>query len=395
MSSSQFGVQPSRLGVINDTTDGSFAQDNALFLKVFSGEVLTTFEENNIMMPLHRVRTITSGKTAQFPTTGVASAAYHTPGESLFHQNVTNTISGDQNSEVLTQTNANKYLSKVKHAERTINIDGVLTASAFLADIDEAKNHYEVRSIYSTEIGRQLAYTADRNLIRTVIAGARATTDRFGGTNTGGDDTYGGAVINLGDNTTAAQNEIQISSDAVTTNGSEPSAATGASLIQGLFTAAELFDAKNVPAEGRYCILPPAQYYKLVKENQDAINRDYGNDGNGSIASGVIVSVAGIQVMKSNHVPTSGGGGTNIHSDGAVANDVYGSGGVGYEATSYADTVGIIFQTEGVGTVKLLDLAMESEYYMERLGTLLMAKYAMGHGVLREECCCEMILNAG
>ena len=36
-----------------------------------------------------------------------------------------------------------------------------------------------------------------------------------------------------------------------------------------------------------------------------------------------------------------------------------------------------------------MDLAMESEYIMERLGTLLLAKYAMGHGVLREECCYE------
>ena len=69
----------SRLGQSNLTGD-----TDALFLKVFSGEVLTTFEENNIMMPLHRVRTISSGKTAQFPTTGVAEAKYHTPGESLF-----------------------------------------------------------------------------------------------------------------------------------------------------------------------------------------------------------------------------------------------------------------------------------------------------------------------
>ena len=41
---------------------------------------------------------------------------------------------------------------------------------------------------------------------------------------------------------------------------------------------------------------------------------------------------------------------------------------------------------EAIGTVKLLDLATESEYQIERQGTLFVAKYAMGHGVLRPEC---------
>ena len=39
-----------------------------------------------------------------------------------------------------------------------------------------------------------------------------------------------------------------------------------------------------------------------------------------------------------------------------------------------------------VGTVKLKDLATESEYQIQRQGTLMVAKYAMGHGGLRPEC---------
>ena len=38
-----------------------------------------------------------------------------------------------------------------------------------------------------------------------------------------------------------------------------------------------------------------------------------------------------------------------------------------------------------MGTVKLMDLAVESEYDIERQGTLMVAKYAAGHGVLRPE----------
>lgn len=384
------GVQPSRLGLVNDTGTGY----DELFLKVFSGEVLTTFEENNVMMPLHRVRTITSGKSAQFPVTGVAAAKYHIPGESLLTQEFDAAAGNGSDVTSVDETGTNKYLSKMKHAEKTISIDGVLTASAFLADIDEAKNHYEVRSIYSTEIGRQLAYTADKNLIRTVIAGARTTTGRFGATLAGGTSTYGGGIINIGDHTPSG-NEIAIpSGKQVLTNGATPASATGDALLHAIFLAAELMDSKNVPSDGRFCLLPPAQYYKLIKENVDAINRDYGNDGNGSTAAGNIVSVAGVRILKSNHVPSGAASSTEIHADASINNDVFGSGGVGYGNAAFADTCGVVFQTEAVGTVKLMDLSMESEYFMDRLGTLLMAKYAMGHGVLREECCYEIMIDS-
>lgn len=362
------------------------SDNDALFLKVFSGEVLTTFEENNIMMPLHRTRTISSGKTAQFPTTGVATAKYHTPGESLF---------GEEYNA------ASAYLSKVPHAEVTIAIDGVLTASAFLNDIDEAKNHYEVRSIYSQEIGRQLAYHADKAVLRTLLAGARAGTDRFGTTINAAGLKYGGVRINVGAKA-ASGNLIRpdFSFSAVAdlvpgtaADGHESVAADekGSELmLDTLFTAARLFDEKNVSAQGRYCVLPPSVYYKLLTGNQDAINRDFGNDGNGSLAQGQIVSVAGIQILKSNHLGLTNESSDALLADSTINNDVFGGGGAGYGADNRT-SVGVIFQTDAVGTVKLMDLAMESEYFMERMGTLMMAKYAMGHGVLRNEACIEIV----
>jgi hypothetical protein len=53
----------SRLGQINGT-GGSYANDNALFLKVFGGEVLTAFANKVVTMDKHMVRTISSGKSA-------------------------------------------------------------------------------------------------------------------------------------------------------------------------------------------------------------------------------------------------------------------------------------------------------------------------------------------
>ena len=134
----------SRLGLVNNSGTGY----DALFLKVFSGEVLTAFSENNIFNDsLHNVRTISSGKSAQFPVTGAATAAYHTPGNPL--------------------VGANQILAN----EKIISIDDLLIAQSFVANIDELKNHYDVRAIYAKELGKALAKTYDQNVAK-VIANA-------------------------------------------------------------------------------------------------------------------------------------------------------------------------------------------------------------------------------
>ena len=120
----------SRLGLVNNTGSSY----DALFLKTFSGEVLSAFRKATVFEALHTVRTIKSGKSAQFPIIGLSSTAYHTPG---------------------TQLTGNA----IKHAEAVINIDDKLVSNVFVADIDEAKNHYDVRSQYTTEMGNALAYT--------------------------------------------------------------------------------------------------------------------------------------------------------------------------------------------------------------------------------------------
>jgi hypothetical protein len=373
-------VQPSRLG---QAYSGSFGADaDALFLKVFSGEIITTFEKYNQMMPLHRVRTIQSGKSATFPVTGVASAKYHVPGESVLSEASGTALYGSTTGGATFTGSAStfdsgisptsKYLSRFKHNEKVIFIDDVLVSSTFVADIDEMKNHYDVRSIYSTEIGRALAYTADKNLIRTVIAGARKSTDRFGGSTAS--DGYLGAQVGI---------------------GSTPS---GNTIVQGLYTVAQKMDEANVPSEERFCLLTPATYYKLIQDqaNNLSLNRDYGNEGNGSIASGEIFEVAGIKIMKTNHLPTANESSTQdtLHGASGVKNDVNGTADAGYSGLNYSTTRGIVFHREAVGTVKLMDLSLESDYIMERLGTLMLAKYAMGHNVLREECCYELIATA-
>ena len=329
----------SRLGQVNATGDV-----DSLFLKVFSGEILTTFEEQNVMKDLHMVRTISSGKTAQFPVTGIAEANYHTVGEDI--------VDG-----------SNGYLSTIKHAERTINIDDVLIASTFIANIDELKNHYDVRSIYAKELGKALAKRFDIATMKTLFAAAGGTSP------IGGND---GTEV----------------SGATTT--------TAAGLVDALYAVARSLDEKDAPDEGRFAILTPAQYYTLLTSDNVAINRD--NGGVGNVADGVIARVAGINLYKSNHLDAMiglGDASADATGDGSSNNAVFGGNGYNGDFSALSGTgsaKGFLAGTkEAIGTVKLLDLATESEYQIQRQGTLFVAKYAMGHGVLRPECAVKVL----
>ena len=315
-------ANPSRLGQQNGT-----GSDLALFLKVFGGEVLTAFAEANIMFngsvngtPLHLVRTIQSGKSAQFPATWKAAASYHTPGTEIV---------GDP----------------IRHNERVINIDSLLIASAFIANIDEAMNHYDVRSIYTTELGYALARVADRNLLQLAVLAARASATITGG--------YGGTVL---------------------TNAGYGNVAD--TLAQGLYDAGQALDEKDVPETDRFCVLRPAQYNLLVQSSK-AINRDWNAMGpNGAYSEGKVFKVNGITILKSNHLPN-----TNVTAVSGENNTYSGN---------FTTTVGVVFHKSAVGTVKLMDLAVESQYDIRRQGTLFVAKYAMGHGILRPEAAVEL-----
>ncbi len=316
-----------------------------IFLKQFSGEVLASFAERNVMMPLHTVRTITSGKSAQFPMTGVATAAYHVPG-----------------AEILG--------GAINHAERVIHIDNLLTSSAFIANIDEAMNHYDVRSIYSKEIGYALSNHADKALLRTVIAGSLDAADPIG--NAGG----GSVVVGT----------------------------TGDAAVQGLLDCAQKFDETDVPQGDRYAVVTPDTFYNILKsgaagQGTNIMNRDFG--GTASPTRGEqALTVGGIQVMMSNHIPTANedddASGTvdPVLGSTSVRNSPFADAGVtnaetneGYSGTTFAGYRGVCFHRSGVGTVKLLDLAVESDYLVQNQGTLMVSKFAMGHNYLRADAC--------
>lgn len=307
-------IAPSRLGEVNN-----LGGDNlALFLKVFSGMVINEFDEINKMMDKHTVKTISSGKSAQFPVMGSAAAAYHVAGEELTAQDIL-------------------------HAEKIINIDSALLSPVFIASIDEAMNHYDVRAPYAAKLAAELANRADKNLLQVAVLAARAST-----TITGGD---GGTVL-----TNAAYGN------------------DGDVLAGGIFDAGQAFDEHNVPEDNaRYLALKPAQY-NLLAQTTKVLNSDW--NGAGSYSKGNVTEIDSIQVVKSNHVPTS------VISGVTGENNTY--------SGTFTTTVGVAWHSSAIGTVKLQDMRSEAEYQMFRQGTWLLSKYIMGHGILRPECAVEL-----
>jgi hypothetical protein len=151
-----------------------------------------------------------------------------------------------------------------------------------------------------------------------------------------------------------------------------------------LFESARLLDEKDVPASDRYAIITPAMYYELINSTDivtgSIINRDIG--GEGSVAAGTVSRIAGISLLVSNHIPQADEdsvGHTNRWEGNAGA-----GAGNDYQL-DYTHVAGLVFQKGGFGTLKLMDLSMESEYLIQRQGNLFVAKYSMGHGALRPE----------
>jgi len=321
----------SRLGLVNNTgTDF-----DALFLKTFSGEILTAFAENNIFNEaMHTVRSIASGKSAQFPVLGTATAAYHTVGTPLVGAN------------------------QIKANEKIINIDDLLISQAFVADIDSLKNHYDVRQTYSAELGKALARTFDQNVAKVIANASRASTTLSGGN--------GGLVLTLASGNTASAN------------------VTGDELAAAIYDIAQTFDERDIPTTDRFVVLPPAEYYKLAESATRTIDVDFNPGGNGSFASGRIQQIAGMPVMMSNNVPQS-----NVGSNPSGANNTY--------SGDDSKTIGLVFHKSAVGTVKLMDMTTEisgADYNLMYQGTLMVAKYALGHGILRPEAAATIKLSA-
>jgi hypothetical protein len=285
----------------------------AMYMKLFSGEVMTAFEINCVFRDKVFRQSISGGKTKQFPIMGRNTAAYHTVGTE---------ITGNQ----------------VAVAEKNITIDDMLVSSVFLSDWDEAVQHYEVRSKHAAEIGRALAVKMDKTLAQCGVLAARAS-----------------SVIDGEDGGTQLTDANY--------------ATSGAALAAGAFDVRQIADENSLTGT-LSMFVRPAQYY-LLAETTSLLNKDWG--GRGSFAKAEIPEVAGLEIVKTNNLPS-----TNIN-----------SGPSKYQG-NFTNTQALIMSQDAVGVLTLIDVAVNSKYMLERLGTFVLGNMAFGADWLRPICAHEL-----
>lgn len=317
-------TSPSLLGQLNLAGD-----DTALYLKMFSGEVMATFARSNIMSGLHRTKIVGPGRSHQFPALGEAEANYHVRGEDLLDP-------------------ANGYLNLIEHGERTIQPDKPLIAPTFVDNWDEKIRHYEYRADYARVLGQALGRKMDQQELRLVALAARSTATLSA---TQSPDKDGSVIIEAG-------------------------AATDAAVMESaIVQAATALAQKDVPMEGLVFILRPSMYF-LLQQNGRLLDVNYGNAGNGSQAGGSLLRGYGFRILTSNNLPS-----TNVA---AVTGELNAYNG------DFRDTAAVAFHYDAIGTVIREGIQTEQEYVVKNQGWLLLAKAIVGHGILRPEAAVEI-----
>lgn len=305
------------------TTD---AEKLALALKVFSGETLTAFERTSVTNGRVLERTISSGKSAQFPVFGRTTAHYLKAGQSL--------------DDIRTNINQN---------ERTIVLDGLLTADALVFDLDEFIAHYDFRSPYAAELGNALAISHDASVIAEIAKEALNPNENVTGNGVGGVET-----------TTLSSGTVGINK------------ATGLAIYETLLKVRSKMSKNYVPTSDRYAYVDP-DYYNALASVLDFLNRDYG--ANGTIKEGDVIRLAGFDIIECPHLTRGGDDNTHV---------IQGAGHV--FPAAYADKHPIVMcHKTSTGVLHLKNLSMEQARRPEYQADQMIAKMAVGIGGLRPE----------
>ena len=321
---------------------GKLDKDRAMFLRLGSSEVLDAFMTNCVFKGKTRERNIRGGKSVDFPITGRMLASYHEPGTA---------INGGGNDP----SDLNK---------RTIELDALMIADAAIYQVDELMNFYDVRQIYTKELGRALAYEYDKRVARLVFAAANNSTEPLAKDPPNAGRT--GTAITFAD--TKAEFDAKTRQQ------------RGDQLVDAIFDARVQFEQKDVPIDNMYAVFSPDDYYSITQSSR-AINVDFNSGGgNGTIAQGETARIAGIPLYSSNHVVQP-----NYT---LVAGDVNSD-----YAQNLSKCRGLIFHRDAVGVVSLLSPSLQltgAEYRVQYQSDLMVARQALGMGVLRAECACQI-----
>lgn len=320
---------PARFGA----GQSSPADNRALFLDVFGGEVLTAFDLATVTLDKHMVKSVGGGaKSYRFPKTWKASAEYHTPGTELL---------------------GNDFQT----GELTVNVDDILVSHYAITDIDRILSHFDMRSIITKEMGSALAKVFDKNVFRQIVRAARDA----------GSSPFPGGTRKA---------DVALAADG---NGKY----NGIDWIDAIRSAnLDLFN-KDVPEDMPRYLAVKAEVFDAIKYAKDTtgqylvLNRDFqANDIAGGIsARAETLNIDGVTIVKSRNIPSA---------DESADTGVYAK-----YRDDYSATLGVMWTPQAVATVKLMDIALETERDVRRLEDFMVAKLFVGHGTMRPEMAVE------
>ena len=365
----QSNVNPAQL--TRPGSDNGGADQRALYLKLFSGEMFKGFQNNTIARDLVMKRTLKNGKSLQFIYTGRTTSEFHTPGQSI--------LGNDRSAPPV--------------AEKTITCDDLLISSAFVYELDEVLSHYDLRSEISRKIGYALAEKYDRYIFRAITNGARKASP----VSMSGFAEPGGTQVRVGS----------------TANESDAYSATA--LVDAFYDAAAAMDEKGVSQDGRVGVLNPRQYYSLIQQvgENGLVNRD--EQGSSRQRGNGIVEIAGIKVYKSMNIPFLGkygtkyGGTTGVADPGNTGDFVEvtaedasdATGGINNDYGTAAElgsvSCGLIFQKEAAGCVEAIAPQVQvtsGDVSVIYQGDVILGRLAMGADYLNPAAAVELYVGA-
>lgn len=321
--------------------DGGIANEadrRELALELFGGEVLETYDNVRVTQGAYQKQVVTAGKSFSFPEVGTTTAVDHFPGEEIDPSNIS-------------------------VGERVISVHRMQIASVFMDDFDKAIMHWETRAPFVKQLGEALANLTDQNVFRAMYAAAKNTAS--------------------GNNLTGKSGKVLTREDINSGVGIDFSSDVN-DLLAILYTASRELDEQNVPdMDDRTIWVAPASYYLMLTSGNDfttasaptIFNKDVG--GAGSIAQADVRSVAGMRLVKSNNfrqlLLNNESSDTKYQVE--LRHDWAGE-----------DVIALVNTPHAVGGVELIGMAVESERSVRHLGDLVVAKQALGFGVLRPEC---------
>lgn len=327
-------AEMTRPGAINNNASAPYE----LTLTQFSGEILASYDRALVLSKIVKHRTISGGKSMQFPLTGRAKAHYHTAG-----------------------THVN--LDGIKSAQRIITVPGVITAATMIDDFEQAIMHFDTRQEFARQLGLALAYLKELHVGMVLAQTSHATKV------IDDDDQVDGRYI--------TNDKFKLASG----TGSATKVELAAALCEAIYMANVAMDEANVEEDGRTCVLRSGEYYSLIEGINGvagyAVNREYG--GQGSFAEGTLPKIGGVQLLKSNCIPSK-----NYAQDSDNFKHYYGD---------FSKLIGMVFLPEAMGCVDLMDVVVKHDDKLEYLGELVLAKHSYGLGALRPECCVAFELD--